>query len=100
MTPLAVDGPPANALAPRPGPRAFGSPLHWRLGLAGVLALATALRLARLQWGLPEHLFPDESWFLVPGRRMAATGDLHMDFRTYPPLVSYVLATVYWIASV
>jgi 4-amino-4-deoxy-L-arabinose transferase-like glycosyltransferase len=63
--------------------------------MLAVLALATGLRAYHLTWGLPEHHFPDEATLVRPALQVAASGDLHTGFVTYPPLTTYLLAAVY-----
>ena len=67
--------------------------------LGAVLLLAAGLRLAHLGWGLPDYFFPDEAVFFRPATQVAATGDLHTGFTTYPPLTVDVLAATYAIAA-
>jgi 4-amino-4-deoxy-L-arabinose transferase-like glycosyltransferase len=74
-----------------------GRPSRWvrAAAAAAVLVVAAALRLPRLGWGLPERFFPDEATLFRLGQRVAATGDLHTGFVSYPPLTTYALAAVY-----
>lgn len=64
-----------------------------------VTLLAGALRAMHLDWGLPDYYFPDEAVFFRPATRIAATGDLHTGFTTYPPLTVNVLAATYALAA-
>ena len=67
--------------------------------LAAVLVLAAGLRLVHVGWGLPDYFFPDESVFFRPATQIAATGELHTGFTTYPPLSVNVLAATYAVTA-
>jgi 4-amino-4-deoxy-L-arabinose transferase-like glycosyltransferase len=67
--------------------------------LGAVLVLAAAVRLVHVGWGLPDYFFPDEAVFFRPATQVAATGDLHTGFTTYPPLTVNALAATYAIAA-
>lgn len=64
-----------------------------------VLVLAAGLRLAHLGWGLPDYYFPDEAVFFRPAIQIAATGELHTGFTTYPPLSVNTLAATYALVA-
>ena len=67
--------------------------------LGAVLVQAAGLRLAHLGWGLPDFYFPDEAVFFRPAIQIAASGDLHTGFTTYPPLSVNVLAATYTLVA-
>jgi hypothetical protein len=67
--------------------------------LGAILVLAAGLRLAHLGWGLPDFYFPDEAVFFRPAVQIAATGELHTGFTTYPPLSVNVLAATYALVA-
>jgi 4-amino-4-deoxy-L-arabinose transferase-like glycosyltransferase len=67
--------------------------------LGAVLVLGAGLRVAHLGWGLPDYFFPDEAVFFRPAVQIAATGELHTGFTTYPPLSVNLLAATYAVAA-
>ncbi len=73
------------------------------LAVAGVLALAAALRLYAFTWGLPDdtHMFsyhPDE-FHSLRGALSLATGDLNPHFFNYGSLYLYLVAIACMIGS-
>jgi hypothetical protein len=80
---------------PAEAPR-HASPLGWWLALAGVLALALALRVWGAGHGLPFAYNPDEASHFVPRAvGFFATGDLNPHYFINPPGFTYVLALVF-----
>src|SRR2546425_12746288 len=76
--------------------RAAGRAKAWhqssRTALAGLLALAAALRLVGIEYGLPFGLLnPDEQSIVPRAWKMVHGGGLHPHWFDYPPLVMYVL---------
>ncbi len=60
-----------------------------------VFALALALRLWGIGWGLPYLYHPDEFQVVAPYLRMVKTGDLNPHWFIYPSLPLYINGAVY-----
>ena len=79
--------------------RTIGSRLPSRrqvaLALAGVLALAAALRLPHLGYGLPGTTYVDGFRFVDEARKLAADGAYEPDDFMYPGLLKLLLAMIY-----
>lgn len=74
-------------MAPPPRP---GSETAWRLLLFSVLALAAALRLYRLDVGIPFAIGIDEPEVVGRAVQMMRTGDFNPHFFDYPSLTLYL----------
>lgn len=61
-----------------------------RLPLLAILAVALALRVSHLGWGLPGLLHPDEHRYLGPAIIMAARGDMNPHYFENPSLMIYL----------
>jgi 4-amino-4-deoxy-L-arabinose transferase-like glycosyltransferase len=79
--------------------QASASRPHFLPLLLGVVLLAAGLRFYRLSWGLPDEFYPDEATLFRRALDVAATGELHTGFVSYPPLVIYLLAAIYRAAA-
>jgi len=99
---VAADSPPAPAAA---GSAAGDEPLSAavrRGALAAILAVGAALRIDRLDWGLPEFLFPDTvNFHLRPAAELVAKGDVYMSSSLlgHPPLLGYLLSGLIWLRN-
>jgi hypothetical protein len=69
------------------------------LTLLAVLALALALRLHGITWGLPYAFINPDEGTVVPKAFAVARGQLNPMFFYYPSFFFYVLAAVFWVAS-
>lgn len=74
-------------MAPSPRP---GSETAWRLLLVSVLALAAALRLYRIDVGIPFAIGIDEPEVVGRAVQMMRTGDFNPHFFDYPSLTLYL----------
>ena len=75
-----------------------------RLGVAGVLliavlALALALRLKGVTWGLPYSFVNSDESVVVPKAFAAARGHLDPQFFYYPSLFFYLVAALFVAAA-
>lgn len=66
---------------------------HWLL--SAILLLALGLRLAAIDYDLPDIYHPDEPAVIRISREMFATGDLNPHFFDYPSLIFYTNALAY-----
>ena len=66
---------------------------HWLL--SAVLLLAFGLRVAAIDYDLPDIYHPDEPAVIRISREMFATGDLNPHFFDYPSLIFYGNALAY-----
>ncbi len=75
-----------------------------RAGWAGaavvpVLALALALRLQGIAWGLPYNFVNPDEGTVVPKAVHVALGHLNPEFFYYPSFFFYLLAAAYWVVA-
>ena len=77
-------------------PKSDGPPARWggpRVAFAAVLALAAALRIVGVQYGLPFALLnPDEQNIVPRAWAMTHGGGLDPHWFDYPTLTMYLLA--------
>jgi 4-amino-4-deoxy-L-arabinose transferase-like glycosyltransferase len=66
---------------------------HWLL--SAILLLALGLRVAAIDYDLPDIFHPDEPAVIRISREMFATGDLNPHFFDYPSLIFYSNALAY-----
>ena len=66
---------------------------HWLL--SAILLLAVGLRVAAIDYDLPDIYHPDEPAVIRISREMFATGDLNPHFFDYPSLIFYGNALAY-----
>lgn len=84
--------------------RALPGALRRRVGvvellLLAVLALALAMRLHGITWGLPYNFLDPDEGTIVPKAFHVARGHLNPHWFYYPSLYFYLLAALYWIAT-
>ena len=66
---------------------------HWLL--SAILLLAVGLRVAAIDYDLPDIYHPDEPAVIRISREMFATGDLNPHFFDSPSLIFYSNALIY-----
>lgn len=76
-----------------------GNRIATALAIAGVMALAFALRIIGIRWGMPDatHYYsyhPDEIHVLLPVQNICLRGDLNPHFFNYGSLYIYLVALV------
>lgn len=103
--PVRDDAGEAHGPAPEGG-RAVSLPLRlwrrtgwWGVVVLLVLALALALRLNGLSWGLPYNFINPDEGTIVPKAFHIAQGHPNPQFFYYPTLYFYLLAALYWLAT-